>query len=409
MKKIPSRERVIASVRRIQSYILTVVVTATLFGIGGYTLGEKKSPASAVAGADLAPFWKAWQILDSQYFGGTDKAKEVSGAISGLVGSVNDPYTVYLPPSQNSVFQADLQGSFGGIGAELAVKNSQLTIMSVLSATPAEKAGLKAQDVIVKIDGKAVATQSFTDAIAAIRGSVGSVVTLNIARADVEAPFDVKVTRDTITVKSVTTATIGANSDVAYIKVAQFGADTAAAFKGALKDVVASGKKGAVIDLRDNPGGYVQAVEEMIGMVIPATVQSDQKNLKDRIAVVIHNKNGSQDREAAGSDVVAGTLPLTVLVNGGSASASEIFSGAMKDYKRATVIGTKTFGKGSEQDLLDLGNGGTIKVTIAKWFTPLGTGIDGTGLQPDVTLALPTDVTASTSDIQVQKALEFLK
>ena len=405
----------VSSKRFFQSFrspIVLFVVALVLAGGGGgagFWIGtHKTSVAEAEHQADLTTFWKAWTILNQNAFTTPVVKNQVDGAISGMVASLNDPYTVYLPPAVNAQFESTLQGSFGGIGAEMIVKDSQLTVESVLSGTPSEKSGLKAQDVILTIDGKKAGEMTFTDAINAIRGDKGTTVHLTIARAGESKPLSFAIVRDTIVVNSVTSSTLGANNSIAYIKVAEFGQDTTAAFQTALQAAVTNNSKGLIVDLRDNPGGYVEAAKAMIGMVLPSTVTSDQTVLKNRVAVLVRSKDGSEDKQVAGATVIAPTLPIVVLVNGGSASASEIFSGAMKDYKRATVVGTQTFGKGSVQDLIDLGNGGSIKVTIAKWFTPLGVGIDGKGITPDITVTLPTDVTPSTSDVQIQKALTIL-
>jgi carboxyl-terminal processing protease len=399
-----------ARVWQIGIITLAIVVVAGASGIGGYYLGTHKSSvnsATTVAGVDLGTFWKAWGIVNDKFFGDTtDTTKRVDGSISGMVASLNDPYTVYLAPKQNKLFQSGLQGNFGGIGAELEVKNNLLTIVSVLEGTPSEKSGLKPEDIITQIDGKKTADMAFLDAIDMIRGDAGTKVTLTIVRAGVDKAFPVEVTRDTIVVKSVSTDTLGTNKDIAYIKVNQFGEDTVTAFQAAL--VATKGKKGLVLDLRNNPGGFLNAAVQMIGMVIPATPAGDSTVLQQRTAVLERDKDKSEHPYKATNAPIADTIPMVVLVNGGSASASEIFSGAMKDYQRATVLGTQTFGKGSVQDLVDLGNGGSIKVTIAKWFTPLGTGIDGKGITPDTIITLPDSVTPSKTDAQVQKALEIL-
>ncbi|MEZ0286995.1 MAG: S41 family peptidase, partial [Candidatus Paceibacterota bacterium] len=294
---------------------------------------------------------------------------------------------------------------FGGIGSELSVKSGQLVIMSVLDDTPSSRAGLRANDVIISIDGAETADMSFVDAIDKIRGDEGSTVKLSIGREGEEKALAIDVIRDVIVVKSVITDKLGTNKDIGYIKVNQFGQDTSQAFRQALVD--AKDSKGVVIDLRNNPGGYLNASLQMIGMVLPQTPTKGDAVLGRRVGVTEKDRDGDKELPA-GRDIILDTMPLVILVNEGSASASEIFAGAMKDYARAKVIGVKTFGKGSVQELQELGNGGSIKVTVAKWYTPLGTGIDGTGIEPDMVVELPEDVTASKDDVQVKKALEIL-
>ncbi len=400
--------RTIAPASRFFAAFMICIVLVAAGGVGGYVIGRKHPSATAsLDGADLTTFWKAWSIIDSKFYGDTSVDKRLEGAISGMVSGLGDQFTIYLEPAQNKVFQQDLQGSFGGIGAELSVKNGQLVVQTTLSGTPSEKAGLKPNDIIVKIDGKDASKLTFLDAVNAVRGQTGTTITLNILHVGADKPVDIPIVRDVITVKSVTTDVLGVNKDVGYIKVNEFGQDTASAFRAALSQAVTDKRTSLVIDLRNNPGGYLQAALEMIGMVLPQTTTSTEKQLINHIGVTEKGKDGDTNLPA-GTEAITPTLPMVVLVDAGSASASEIFSGAMKDYKRATVLGVKTFGKGSVQELQDLGNGGSIKVTVAKWFTPLGTGIDGKGIEPDVTVALPADTTASTSDVQIQKALDIL-
>ena len=405
---------------RVASAVLAGCLLLSAGSYGGYRYGRYGSvlPPSDIRNAtnvrvgsssektNFGLFWQAWNIIDDKFNGDASSGKRLDGAIGGMVAGLGDPYTLYLPPSQNNLFQSQLQGNFGGIGAELNVKNGVLTIVAPLQDSPSAKAGLKAQDVILKIDGQKVEGLPLDDAVNKIRGPKGSSVTLNIARAGTDAPFDVAVQRDTITVKSVKTERIGAAKNVAYIKLNQFGSDTTELFRQALKDTATA--DGIVIDLRDDPGGYLQGAADDIGMLLPATVTSDKQKLVQKVAVVERFRDGKEQNDPAGTESVVPTKPIVVLVNGGSASASEIFSGAMRDYNRAKLVGTKTFGKGSAQEVVPLSNGGAVKVTVAKWFTPLGTGIDGKGLEPDVKVELPKDVSPSSSDVQVAKALEIL-
>jgi len=395
-----------------------IVLIAGMTGVGGYYVGRVSSgvaPSNVFntkntsgSKVDFSTFWQAWNDLSANYDGTPDSQKELDGAISGLASSMGDPYTVYFPKTANEDFQTNLQGSFGGIGAELDVQNGLLTVVDTLEGTPSRQAGLKTGDVITKINGVTTSNMNFNDAVDDIRGTNGTKVTLTIVRQGTADPFAVTMTRATVTVKSVETQSIGTNNAIAYIKVNQFGADTAGLFQSALQDAVNSGKKGAVIDLRDNPGGYLDTAVSMIGMVLPDTINSSQPHLKARIAVEERDKQGQETDTPAVQKAIAPNLPLVILVNGGSASASEIFSGAMIDYQRATVLGTQTYGKGSVQNLLPLNNGGSIKVTIAKWFTPLGIGINGKGITPTTVVTLPADTATSTTDAQATQAVNLL-
>jgi len=390
--------------------ILFQLVLLSGVSLTAYEIGFRRGGGAPEAdkNVNLSNFWQAWDILNQNFYYGTNTAKQVDGAISGMVSGLGDPYTVYLPPSVSNVFTTNLQGSFGGIGAELEIDNGSLTVVAPLAGTPAEKAGLIAGDIITKINGKDVSNMTFDDAIVAIRGTNGTVVTLTIVRKGHTDPFDVPITRDTVTVKSVTTDLIGANKDIAYIKINQFGDDTTDLLKTALQDAATNNRKGIIIDLRNNPGGLLTAAVASIGMVLPQTITSTDADLSQRVAVHEKDRNGGITTQDATAAPIVPTIPMVVLVNAGSASASEIFSGAMKDYGRAKLVGDKTFGKGSVQQLEDLSNGGSIKVTIAHWLTPKGTDINGKGIEPDDAVSLPVDQQPTETDAQVQEALKDL-
>lgn len=404
---------------------LAFLLTLGAGGLGGFILAKYPVVSSKVSPyisnavppysdeaydtVDFKNFWQAWNVINGNFYGDKSPQKRLNGAIGGMVAGLGDPYTVYLEPEQNKIFQQDLQGTFGGIGAELLVRNGLLTIVAALDGTPAAKANLQPNDVILEIDGKKTSEMTFNEAIDRIRGKEGTEVTLSIGRQGQEDPLTVKLQRATIIVDTVKTSSIGENGSVAYIKVNQFGADTADRMKESLEAATAAKKRGIVIDLRNNPGGFLDRAVQMIGMLIPERPESDTDALKKRVAVLERSKDGSERQDASDEKPINTETPLIVLVNGGSASASEIFAGAIKDYGRGTVIGTKTFGKGSVQNLFPLNNGGSIKVTIAKWFTPLGVGIDGKGIDPDIKVELPEGTEMNEQDPQVQKALELLK
>lgn len=381
-----------------------------LFGVGygGYYLGKNNIDVVPGERTDLKYYWKAWDIISQNFYGTVDDKKRVEGSISGMVAGLDDPYTVYLPPAENELFQTDLEGEFSGIGAELTMKNGYVTVVAPLEGTPAEKSGLLANDIILEVDGAKTTDLTFNDVIAKVRGKIGTIVKLQIIRAGLDNPLEIEVTRDTIVIKSVKYETIGASNEIGYLKINQFGADTTDLVAGFLDEVKTSGKKGLVIDLRNDPGGYLDTAVKVTGMLVPDKITSDQENLAKRVVVVEKDKSGKETKEVSREDAIVGEIPIVVLVNGGSASASEILAGALKDYGRAKIVGEKSFGKGSVQNLIDLGNGGSVKVTVAKWFTPLGTGIDGKGIEPDTVVELAAGEVISKSDSQVKKALELL-
>jgi carboxyl-terminal processing protease len=408
---------------RFIGFLVLLFCIVSLSGWAGFTYGRNgrlpsnapdwvvnalNPKAASAKQVDFAPFWQAWNLIDEKFNGDADPQKRLDGAIAGMVGGLKDPYTLYFEPDADKIFRSDLQGSFGGIGAELSYPNGLLTVDGTIDGTPSYAAGLRAGDVIAQIDGKKSTSYTFAQAVLAIRGAVGSTVDLQVLRAGTEDPLDFKIVRNTITVKSVKTESIGDNGSIAYIRVTQFADDTATEFQAALEQAKKDGKKGLLIDLRNNPGGYVDTAAKMIGMVIPQNPTGADK-LKNRTVMLQKYKDGTEEDRTTDQAPILDTLPMVVLVNSGSASASEIFSGAMKDYSRAKIVGSKTYGKGSEQELQQLDNGGSIKVTIAKWFTPLGTGIDGTGLVPDVSVDQPAADNLTSSDTQATKALELLK
>lgn len=405
-----------AKLKLVLQTVSTVMLALILIGgggAGGYYLRDLKAQedaklqadSGAVAGVDLSNFWQAWRIMDEKFYGGTDLTKQTDGAIAGMVSNLGDLYTNYLPPAQNKIFKADLSGHFGGIGAELEMRGGVITVVAPLQGTPAEAIGIKPLDVIYKINDQLTKGMNFNDAVNMIRGEAGTTVKLNIIRDGVEKPFDLTITRAMIELKSVVTEDLGSYS---YIKVNQFYEDSGRLFRQYLEAAVKADKKGVVIDLRNDPGGLLEQAVAMIGMVLPDHPVSDNQDFKDRVAVKEKVKNGTVSSTKTVTTSVAPTMPLVVLVNNGSASASEIFAGAMQDYGRAKIVGNISFGKGSVQDLTDLSNGGSLKVTIAHWLTPLGSEINGVGIKPDVDVSLGKDEKMSSNDTQVKKALEQL-
>lgn len=331
--------------------------------------------------------------LERKFDGDVDATKALNGAKAGLVDSVGDPYTTFLTKEQAQELSDDLKGNLSGIGAEIGFRNKVLSVIAPIANTPAAKAGLQAKDMIIKIDGKDPSGLSLEEAVGKIRGEAGSTVTLTIVR-DGGAPFDVKIVRANISVPSVTYKKEG---DVGIITVSRFGEDTVEKVKQAAADLDTQGATKYVLDLRNNGGGYLQAA---VGV---SSVFMDNK------VVVEERKNGKTIDKLSTSG--GGTLvgkPLVVLINSGSASASEIVAGALQDQGVAKLVGEKSFGKGSVQEIIDLAGGAQLKVTVAHWFTPKGRGIDKSGIAPDVEVKMTeADVNAS-NDPQLQKAKELL-
>jgi carboxyl-terminal processing protease len=390
--------------------IFIVLALVSVAALLGYKVGEKRALAGVNGGQlDLSMMWTVKAKLQQTFL---DKAKMndknmVYGAISGMVASLGDPYTVYLPPEQNKSSNEDLAGQFGGVGISLGYKDNNIAVMSPLAKTPAEKAGLLAGDLILKITDKAnnidkdTAGMTLEEAVKLIRGAVGTEVTLKIYRTGVANSWDVTLKRDNIVVPGVELEWVdSAAGKVAWVKLYKF-SDTLYTEWSQIVSQINQEKTnnkvaGIVLDLRNNPGGYLEA---------SVMVASDF--LKDGVVVSQQSADGSEEKYSV--DKSLGRLlndKLVVLVNGGSASASEILAGALKEYKRAKLVGEKTFGKGTVQQPEDFPDGSGLHVTIAKWLLPDGTNIHGVGVEPDVTVvyAAPTP-TATPSGGQVKNVV----
>jgi len=319
----------------------------------------------------------------------------INGAISGLLSSTNDPYTVFLSQKDNQRFKEDIQGEFNGIGVEITQKNNLPTIVAPLSDSPAEKAGLKAGDIILEVDGAKTTEIGFDETINKIRGKDGTTVKLKIARESSGDPLDFTVTRSKIVVKSVEWSKKNIKEkDISYIKIRQFGDDTSALFREASKDAATNKNKLMVIDLRNNPGGYLETAVDIASYFIPDGVVLTEKGKNDQ----------KKDYVAVGHSTLK-DFKVMILTNEGSASASEILAGALRDRKNSQLIGDKTFGKGSVQELIDLSDGSAVKITIAKWFTPKGQQINGEGLSPDIKIS---DDAKTDKDEQLDEALKII-
>ncbi|MEX2007108.1 MAG: S41 family peptidase [Candidatus Saccharimonadales bacterium] len=338
---------------------------------------------------------EAYQTLKANYDGSLDRAKLLDGLKSGLVEAAGDPYTEYFNPAQAKLFNEALSGTFAGIGAELGTDTEgSIVIVAPLAGYPAEKAGLKPKDKIVSINGQSTADTSVGAAVQKIRGPAGTKVTLGIVRGQA-APFEVTITRAKITVVSVKHQVEG---NVGYIKISQFTDDTVALAKAAAADFKKQNVKGIVLDLRGNPGGYLK------GAVGVSSLWLDEGQ------AVVTQRRGSQvvgTEYAIGGNILKG-LPTVVLVDEGSASASEILAGALGDHDLATLVGIKTFGKGSVQQVERLSGGAELKVTIARWYTPDGGNIDKQGIAPDVTVGLSEEDRKASRDPQKDKAFDLI-
>lgn len=412
-------------------FILIIVIA----GMIGYYLGvtrvslawknfkpnitvSSKEPPSMQQRIDFSPMWVVLDKLQTSYYNkeAFDGQKLLNGAISGMVDSLNDPYTVYLPPQQNDDFKQGLAGEFEGIGAELGLRGKQIYVVEPLGGSPAQNAGIRIGDAIIKVDGEVTTDWTLQQAVEKIRGKKGTKVVLTIVHKDETKPVDIPVTRDKITVKSVSSwvkavkdveniklsDTLKKNADqkVAYIRLSQFGDNTNQEWLQLTNKLDMQFKqdkniKGVILDLRNNPGGYLtDAVFITSEFIKSGTVVIQEDSRKERARLDV-------SREGLLTDI-----PLIVLINKGSASASEIVAGALQDHNRATILGETSFGKGTIQQAEDLGGGAGLHVTIAKWLTPDGTWVHQKGLKPDVEVKL--NAKEPTHDVQIEKAIEEL-
>ena len=354
---------------------------------------------------DFDLFWEIWNTLDTSYFDRSkiDDAERVYGAIKGMVASIGDPYTVFLTPSENKVTEEDLSGNFEGIGIQIGFKGTQLAVISPLPGSPAEEVGIKAGDIIAGIKDtekdieRGTSGITLPEAVQIIRGKAGTKITLSLLREGSDRPIIVDVERKSIDVPSVVLKFEGENESIAHIEVLKFGAETYQEWNDAVLDILThKNVQGIVLDLRGNPGGYMQSAIDLGGDFI------DQ----GKTVVIQQGADGKKiEFPSSGTDRLK-NYKVVVLVNGGSASASEILSGALRDDIKAKLVGEKTFGKGTIQEPRQLENGVGLHITIAKWLTPSGFWVHGVGLDPDIVIEDNAD---TPEDEQLQKAIELVK
>jgi len=390
--------------------IIAVVLIGVTFGAGFYIGKNQKRTSETVVNvinkdgsettkADFDDFWRVWNILGEKYVdqGEITDQDKVWGAIQGLASSYKDPYTVFMPPSESEMFNEDIQGSFSGVGMEIGMRDGMVTVVAPLKDTPAEKAGIKPGDKLIKIDDKITSDLGTDQAVKLIRGEKGTAVKLTISREGVSELLEISVVRDNINIPTIDTKIEG---DVFIISLYNFSATSSNLFKDALRQFVESNKTKLILDLRGNPGGYLEAAVDMASWFLPAgkvivteDYGSDEKNKEHR---------------SRGYDIFNDNLKFVILVNEGSASASEILAGALREQGIAKLVGAKTFGKGSVQELIPVTADTSLKVTVAKWLTPNGNSISGNGLVPDYEVKLTQEDFDAGKDPQIEKALEIL-
>lgn len=343
------------------------------------------------------PFWEAWTLLHQQYVDQPlDDLLLMRGAIRGMLSSLEDPHTSYMDPEEYQQANAPMEGSYEGIGAHVDTTGEYLIITSPMPDSPAEKAGLKSGDKIIQVDGEDMTGVDGNLVLRRVLGPAGSQVKLTILREGSEQPLEVTITRAKIEIKSVTAKML--DNQISYIDLSTFADSTGQDLKTSLEDLLAQKPKGLILDLRNNGGGYLNTAIEVVSQFI-----------SDGMVLFEEYGDGTQQGYSAIPGGIATQIPLVVLVNEGTASASEITAGAIQDHGRGTLVGVTTYGKGSVQNWIELKNGqGAVRITIARWLTPEKRQINQIGLEPDIVVENTSEDIASNHDAQLEKAIELL-
>ncbi len=352
---------------------------------------------------NLDTFWRVWHLMEEKHASGIGNGvsveERIDGATRGLVDSYGDPYSVFMPKQESEAFGESISGNFSGVGMEVGVRSGVITVIAPLPGTPAERAGILPGDAVVAIDEKTTERMGVDEAVQLIRGEKGTSVTLTIFREGASEFIDVSIVRDTI---SIPTSDTEVRDGTFIFSLYNFNALAENQAAAALREFVQSGAERMVLDLRGNPGGYLESATAIASYFLPAGKVIVREDFGNSRPETMYRSQGR---------VVHSFTPdtLVVLVDGGSASASEILAGALKEHGVATVIGTETFGKGSVQELVSLADGSSLKVTIARWFTPNGHSISEGGLEPDVTIERTVEDRQEDRDPQLEAALSWLQ
>jgi len=397
----------------INSFFAIILIGAVFYA--GFYCGQNYQPSvekiegianleiNKPADVDFTLFWDAWARVQEKFVNRSDldRQKMVYGAIAGMLSALDDPYTVFMTPQEKKDFSQSMQGNFEGIGAEIGIRKNVLTVLSPIQNSPAEKAGLKAGDKILKIDDKSSEGLTADEAVSLIRGKKGTKVKLAILRGDWKESREFTIVRDKINVPIVKLETEKTSSgkEIAKITLSQFTENSAAEFQKAVQNILGSKSQGLVLDLRNNPGGYLNSAVEIAGWFLPEGKVVVTEDYGDDKKIIHYSEGGNE----------LSKYPLVILINEGSASASEILAGALKDHLGTKLVGQKSYGKGSVQELEQLKQGTAIKITVAKWLTPSGHSIMDAGLEADEKVELTAEDIDNSRDPQLEKAIEMLK
>ncbi|MBU2037236.1 S41 family peptidase [Patescibacteria group bacterium] len=399
--------------KKILYLIIGLILIAASFS-GGYWYGQNNRPAierviglqnleqNKVSAVDFDIFWDTWVRVQEKFVNRAklDYQKMVYGAIAGMLSSLEDPYTIFMTPEENKDFSQSLQGNLEGIGAEVGMRKGMVTVISPLAESPAMKAGLKAGDKILKVGEKITAGLTIDEAVNLIRGPKGTEVLLTIARDGWSETKEFKIIRAVINIPVVKLEMkpVG-EKDIAYLALYHFTDNSYLEFQKAAQEILTSKASGIILDLRNNPGGYLESAVDIASWFLTS----------DQVVVTEDYGNGKKKEHKSRGINKLGSYPAVILINQGSASASEILAGALRDNKRNKLVGEKSFGKGSVQELEQMPGGTSLKITVAKWLTPSGHSIMDDGLEPDVNVDFTVEDFNNGLDPQLDKALELLK
>lgn len=372
-----------------------------VFG-GGFFIGKLSvtCPVCPPQDVDLSLLWETWNKLEEKYVdpSALDKQNMIYGAVSGMVDSLEDPYTMFFTPEKTEKFLEDVRGRFEGVGMEVGIRKGRLQVIAPLKGTPAQKAGLRAGDIIMKVEDTTTLDMSLEEAVSLIRGPKGTTVTLSILRNDWESSQEFKIKRDLIEVPSL--AWEMKEGNIAYIDISHFSEKADSEFSKAALEILNSPAEKIILDLRNNPGGYLEISQDVAGWFLE----------KGNTVVIEDFGNGEGEiiYKAEGNSKLL-SYPLVILINQGSASASEILASAIRDNRGVKLVGETSFGKGSVQELISLREEASLKVTVAKWLTPERKQITEQGLEPDIEVEMTEEDYSQNRDPQLERAIELLK
>jgi carboxyl-terminal processing protease len=408
--------------QRFYFWLVAIVLAVALFS-AGLVVGRAQYPGIERVGeltnkeggkpesVDFSTFWQAWNIINDKYiptngtstesasFKKVGPQEKVWGAIGGLVNSLGDPYSTFFPPEENKLFSEEISGNFGGIGLEIGVREGALTAISPLPGSPAKRAGLLPGDVLIEIENKPTSQMSTGEAVSLIRGEIGTTVHLKVLRNKDEKPLSFAIVRAKIEVPTIDNKSLGRG--IYLIRLYNFGATASKLFEQALKNFATSGNTKLILDLRGNAGGFLDAAVDTASWFLPTNTPIVLEKRQDNVAVEPYRSRGYK--------LFTKMPQMVVLIDGGTASAAEILAGALSEYNLATLVGEKTFGKGSVQELISLPAGSALKLTVARWLTPKGHSLSKNGLDPNVVVKPPKNPAINDKeDLQLQKAIELL-